>query len=143
MSSWTRWAASATLVLMAAGLSGCAVYGHHGRVRVGVALPLPAIIPIPIPIPRHEPQPEYPQQPPPPAPPPEQPYGYPSAGGGQGRGAYAEYGSVRSVETSPYRGMVRVGVMLDNRSLRYFDLPGTDLRIGERVRVEGDRIYRG
>jgi hypothetical protein len=38
--------------------------------------------------------------------------------------------------------MVRVGVMLDSRAMRYFDLPGTNLHIGERVRVEGERIFR-
>ncbi len=134
-------------------LSGCAVYGRHGRVRVGVSLPIFIPIPIPVPGPRDAPQPEYPQQPPPqpiptPAPPPPSPSPppverpvYPSAGSPQD-GAYVGYGTVRSIETSPHRGMVRVVVMLDNRSVRTFDLPGTNLRIGERVRVEGDRIYR-
>lgn len=141
-----RFVMRITIGAMVAALSGCAVYGHHGRVRVGVAFP--AVIPIPIPIPRHEPQPEYPQPappaPPPPAPAPPPPVErqvYPSAGSPRG-GAYAEFGTVRSIETSPYRGMLRVGVLLDNRGVRYVDLPGTDLRIGERVRMEGERIYR-
>jgi hypothetical protein len=145
-----RWAkrlvACITVGTTMAWLSGCAVYGHHGRVRVGVALP--AVIPIPIPVPRHEPQPEYPQPPPPSPPPPPQSAPpsadrqvYPSAGSPRGS-EYAEYGAVRSIETSPYRGMVRVGVLLDNRGVRYVDLPGTNLRIGERVRMEGDRLYR-
>jgi hypothetical protein len=143
-----RFVTIATLAAVAIGSSGCAFHGRHGRVHVGVALP-----PIVIPIPRHEPQPEYPPAPAPaptpaplppppvePAPPPA--HGpYPSAGS-PGPGAYVEYGSVRSIETSPYRGMVRVGVMLDSRAMRYFDLPGTNLRIGERVRVEGERIFR-
>lgn len=121
-------------------LSGCAVYGGHGRVRVGVAFP--AVIPIPIPIPQHEPQPEYPQPPPPaPPPPPPERQVYPSAGAPRS-GAYGEYGTVRSIEPSPYRGMLRVSVLLDNRGVRWVDLPGTDLRVGERVRMEGERIYR-
>jgi hypothetical protein len=132
-----------TLGAIVVALSGCAVYGHHGRVRFGVSLP--GVIAIPIPVPRHEPQPEYPQPPPPapaPSPPPAERQVYPSAGSQHRGGAYVEYGSVRSIEASPYRGMLRVGVALDNRGVRYVDLPGTDLRVGERVRLEGDRIYR-
>ena len=135
-----------TLGAIVLALSGCAVYGHHGRVRFGVSWPGVIAIPIPIPVPRHEPQtaPQpapVPAPEPAPAPPPERQV-YPSAGSPHGGGAYAEYGTVRSIETSPYRGMVRVGITLDNRGVRYVDLPGTNLRIGERVRMEGDRIYR-
>jgi outer membrane lipoprotein SlyB len=38
---------------------------------------------------------------------------------------------------------VRVTVQLDRGGMRRFDFgPGTDLRVGDRVRIEGDRIYR-
>jgi outer membrane lipoprotein SlyB len=36
----------------------------------------------------------------------------------------------------------RIGVRLDDGSYRTFILPSTDLRIGDRVAVAGDRIYR-
>ena len=36
----------------------------------------------------------------------------------------------------------RIGVRMDDGSYHTFTLPSTDLRIGDRVAVEGDRIYR-
>ncbi|HVP87710.1 MAG TPA: glycine zipper 2TM domain-containing protein [Casimicrobiaceae bacterium] len=36
----------------------------------------------------------------------------------------------------------RIGVRMDDGSYRTLTLPNTDLRIGDRVAVEGDRIYR-
>jgi outer membrane lipoprotein SlyB len=36
----------------------------------------------------------------------------------------------------------RIGVRMDDGSYRTFILPSTDLRIGDRVAVEGERIYR-
>lgn len=134
------------LALIAAGLAGCAIHGRHGRVRVGVNLPV--IVPIPIPVPRHEPLPDHPTAPPPqpapqPAPPPPAepaPYQFPSAGSPR-EGAYVAYGTVRFVEAAP-RNMVRVTVTMDSGAPRFFDLPGTNLRPGERVRISGDRIER-
>lgn len=41
------------------------------------------------------------------------------------------------------RELVRVSVQLDNGGMRSFDLPSAgDLRVGDRVRVESDRIRR-
>jgi len=36
----------------------------------------------------------------------------------------------------------RIGVRMDDGSHRTFILPSTDLRIGDHVAVEGDRVYR-
>lgn len=36
----------------------------------------------------------------------------------------------------------RIGVRMDDGSYRTFILPSTDLRIGDRVAVEGDRLFR-
>jgi outer membrane lipoprotein SlyB len=36
----------------------------------------------------------------------------------------------------------RVGVRVDDGSYRTFILPSTDLRVGDRVAIEGDRIHR-
>jgi hypothetical protein len=147
--SWFRVMKAALLATLAASLAACVVVpGRHGRVggHVRVALPVP-VIPIPVPVPRHEPEPApYPT----PSPHPYPSSGYPSSGsqgpGGypQAGGALAMFGVVRQIDPAVGRHAgTRVTVQLDDRSWRQFEAPWGAWRVGDRVRMEGDRIHRG
>ncbi len=152
-STLIRAARLGLLATVVVGLSACVVApGRHGRIggHVRVAIPAPIIpIPIPIPVPRHESQPA-------PYPAPSHPsgHGYPSSGypsSGypssdypRAGGNHALHGVVRNIESAPGRhGGARVTVQLDDRSWRHFEAPWGVWRVGDRVRLEGDRIHRG
>lgn len=154
-----RLSAAIALVGTALVASGCALYATpHGRVRVGVHIPLPVPV-IRVPVytgghhaPHHSPAPApapYPSSSYPSTPHPSPAYpssghahGYPSAG----HGTYALGGVIRSVESLGPRGYdagVRVSVLMDDQSMRSFNVPLADWRVGDRVRVEGARLVRG
>jgi hypothetical protein len=154
----TRLAAVLGVVLV---VQGCAVRAGPGRLRVAIPVPIPMpVIRVPVytePAVVVAPSPVVvaPAAPPhasPEAPMPTAQGGYPSAGpttpaagANLPTAGASSLGVVRSIEGlgSPGReSVLRVTVLMDNQTLRRFDVPHSDWRVGQRVRIEGDRLVR-
>ncbi len=150
MLRWIRWGAALMVVVS---MTACVlVPGRHGRLRVGVALPVPVIrVQIPGPVYTHAPAPYHhdhgtrPHDSGPSAPPASRgERGYPTAGYGH---EGVDYGVVRSVESigagHARGGATRLVVDMDGRGLRAFDTsPDHHWRVGDRVRVERNQVFR-